>query len=67
MDHEPSDRIRRAVERLPEADRELVTLYHFKHRDYEEIAAIMRLPIGTAKSRLNRARLQLREMLGEEA
>lgn len=32
-------------------------------RSYEEIAGIMSLPLGTAKSRVNRARLQLAGLL----
>lgn len=41
----------------------MVVLYHTQQKSYEEIAEIMDLPIGTVKSRLNRARLALKEKL----
>jgi RNA polymerase sigma-70 factor (ECF subfamily) len=53
-----------AVLQLPENQRVMIALYHFQGLSYEEIAAIMQLPIGTVKSRLNRARLALKEKLG---
>jgi RNA polymerase sigma-70 factor (ECF subfamily) len=52
-----------AVLQLPENQRVMIALYHFQGRSYEEIADIMNLPIGTVKSRLNRARLALKEKL----
>ena len=48
---------------LPEYQRAMVVLYHTEQKSYEEIAEIMNLPIGTVKSRLNRARLALKEKL----
>jgi RNA polymerase sigma-70 factor, ECF subfamily len=56
-------RIEKAVSRLPEYQRALVVMYHSELMNYEEIASAMDLPVGTVKSRLNRARLSLREML----
>ena len=53
----------KAVSDLPEYQRAMVTLYHSQQKSYEEIAEIMDLPIGTVKSRLNRARLALKEKL----
>lgn len=55
--------IERAVALLPEYQRAMVTLYHAENLSYEEIAEALDLPIGTVKSRLNRARLSLREHL----
>ena len=63
---ERSRALQRAISTLPDYQRVIVTLYHMQHRSYEEIAEILRLPIGTVKSRLNRARLALAEKLESE-
>lgn len=55
--------LQKAIESLPEYQRMMVILYHTQCKSYEEIAQIMNLPIGTVKSRLNRARLALKEKL----
>jgi RNA polymerase sigma-70 factor, ECF subfamily len=55
--------LRGAIQELPEYQRMMVVLYHTQSKSYEEIAQIMKLPIGTVKSRLNRARLALKEKL----
>lgn len=52
-----------AVSLLPEYQRAMITMYHVETLSYEEIAEALDLPIGTVKSRLNRARLSLRELL----
>lgn len=57
------DILQRAIEALPEYQREMVVLYHTQNKSYEEIAEIMDLPIGTVKSRLNRARIALKSLL----
>jgi RNA polymerase sigma-70 factor, ECF subfamily len=59
--------LEKAISTLPEAQRTMVVLYHAQGMAYEEIAAILELPMGTVKSRLNRARLALRERLGASA
>ncbi len=61
--HERADLVQRAVMTLPDNQRLMIALYHFQHRSYEEIAEVMALPIGTVKSRLNRARLALKNKL----
>ncbi len=58
--------VQEAINSLPEYQRMIVTLYHMQHRSYEEIAEILQLPIGTVKSRLNRARQALQEKLESE-
>jgi RNA polymerase sigma-70 factor (ECF subfamily) len=55
--------LQKAIESLPEYQRAMIVLYHIDGLSYEEIAEVLSLPIGTVKSRLNRARLALREKL----
>lgn len=52
-----------AVAQLPEYQRAMIVMYHGEGLAYEEIAEALDLPIGTVKSRLNRARLSMREIL----
>ena len=59
--------LEKAVQTLPEAQRVMIFMYHNQGLAYEEIAEITELPIGTVKSRLNRARLALRDRLGKVA
>ena len=56
--------LEQAIASLPEAQRVMVVMYHTQGLAYEEIAEITGLPMGTVKSRLNRARLALRDKLG---
>ena len=62
-DAERAKLLQGAIDGLPEYQRAMVVLYHSQQKSYEEIAEIMDLPIGTVKSRLNRARLALKEKL----
>jgi RNA polymerase sigma-70 factor (ECF subfamily) len=62
-ENERAQILQRTISSLPEYQRAMVTLYHTEQKSYEEIAEIMNLPIGTVKSRLNRARLALKEKL----
>ncbi len=55
--------IESALSNLPEHQRAILVMYHAESMSYEDIAASLRLPIGTVKSRINRARLSLREVL----
>jgi RNA polymerase sigma-70 factor (ECF subfamily) len=56
--------VRRAVERLPPDHRAVVVLHDLEGLDYAECAAALGVPVGTVKSRLHRARLQLARDLG---
>ena len=53
-----------AVENLPPDYRELIQLRHFGELSYEEIASMKKLPLGTVKNKLFRARNLLKEALG---
>lgn len=55
--------IRQAIGRLPSVHRVVLVLYDLQGLCYEEIAQILSCPLGTVKSRLNRARLALRDEL----
>jgi RNA polymerase sigma-70 factor (ECF subfamily) len=48
---------------LPEGQRAVLVLREYHELDYEEIAAMLELDLGTVKSRLARARAALREHL----
>jgi RNA polymerase sigma factor (sigma-70 family) len=56
--------IAEALSRIPAGDRDALLLFAWADLRYEEIALALRIPIGTVRSRLNRARRRLRELLG---
>jgi len=62
---ELSAAIDRAVRDLPPDYRELIQLRHFAELSYEEIATMKKLPLGTVKNKLFRARNLLKDVLGE--
>ena len=62
--NERAEIVHKAINSLPDYQRVIVTLYHMESLSYDEIAEVLQLPIGTVKSRLNRARLALAEILG---
>ena len=57
--------VRQAIGQLSEEHRMVLVLREIDGCCYETIAKILELPIGTVRSRLHRARLQLREQLKE--
>ena len=56
-------RVRTAVARLPEAQRQVLTLVDLEEMSYAEVAAALNIPQGTVMSRLSRARAALRATL----
>ena len=58
-----ASRLRAAIDALPEKYRAVVTLFHLQGRQYEEIAGVLGLPMGTVKTHLFRAKEQLRRLL----
>lgn len=56
-----------AIESLPEAERSSLLLSAVDELSYEDIALALEVPIGTVRSRINRARRRLRDALEGEA
>ena len=61
--HEFSNNIYKALDELPEVYRSVLTLIDVNELDYVEAAKILGVPIGTVKSRLARARMQMKNKL----
>ena len=57
--------IQKAILQLPLHFRTVVILRDIQELSYEEISNIVNVPLGTVKSRINRARLQLQQTLKE--
>ena len=51
------------LDELPEVYRTVIHLIDVQELDYEEAAQALKLPLGTVKSRLARARLQMQKKL----
>jgi RNA polymerase sigma-70 factor (ECF subfamily) len=56
--------LRAALARLSGEHRDVLLMKDIEGLKYEDIAEVMGVPIGTIRSRLHRARLELRELLG---
>ncbi len=56
-------KVRRAVNRLPLAQRQVITLVDLEGFTYATVAEILEIPVGTVMSRLCRGRRALREIL----
>ena len=56
-------RVADAIEALPDGEREALLLFACEELSYQSMAEALELPIGTVRSRLNRARAHLRELL----
>jgi RNA polymerase sigma-70 factor (ECF subfamily) len=63
LTEELREEVRAAVAGLPEAYRASLVLRDLQGLSYEEVAEALEVPVGTVKSRVNRARLLLRERL----
>lgn len=55
-----------AIAELAAADRHVLLLVAWADLSYEEVAVALRVPVGTVRSRLSRARRKMREALGEQ-
>jgi RNA polymerase sigma-70 factor (ECF subfamily) len=57
---------RRAIARLGEDQRQVLTLVDLAEFSYADTAAILNVPVGTVMSRLSRARQRMRELLEQQ-
>lgn len=67
MAHLLREDLERALDALPEAYRVVVVLVDVQGHSYPEAAEALRVPVGTVRSRLNRARSQLQRALWQHA
>lgn len=57
------DRVNLAMQQLPEAQRDILSLVALQGMTYQEVAETLEIPTGTVMSRLARARIALSEFL----
>ena len=62
---EDVSRLNEALKELPRPYQLIIALYYFDEHSYQEIAEILKIPIGTVKTQLYRAKEILREKLEE--
>jgi RNA polymerase sigma-70 factor (ECF subfamily) len=58
--------VREGIEKLPEAEREILVLREFQDLKYREIADLLGIPIGTVMSRLWSARKRLGQVMEDQ-
>ena len=67
MNRLDADRVGEALDTLPEEYRAAATLYFIDDLSYEQIAEVLRCPVGTVRSRLHRGRRLLQKSLWDIA
>jgi len=55
-----------AVHQLPETQRDVILLFYYSDKTFEEISDILQCPVGTVKSRLHQALKKMKGRLGDE-
>ena len=53
----------RCLQRLPAEQRAVLLLVTLEDMDYQQVARVLKIPVGTVMSRLSRARARLRELM----
>lgn len=60
---EQEQKLRRAIEQLPEAQRQVLMLRYYSNLKFVEIAEVVGCPLNTALGRMHKAMLKLKEMM----
>jgi len=63
LDEERSQMINDAIQSLPPRYRHVIVLRHQEEKSYEEISELLKLPLGTVKARIFRAREMLNKKM----
>lgn len=63
LQKETQNLVHRALQEIPADNRMVLILRDIKNLTYDEISEVLNIPKGTVKSRINRGRLALKEVL----
>ena len=66
-DFELRDQLEAAIATLPAEQRFVIAAHYFGGRQYQELADILEIPIGTVKTHLHRAKQRLRVLLEKQS
>ncbi|MCI0451417.1 MAG: RNA polymerase sigma factor [Candidatus Latescibacteria bacterium] len=66
-DRDTREQVERALAELDESYRTAIELRYMAEKSYEEIAELMRLPVGTVKTYVHRGKLELKKILSRPA
>lgn len=62
--HEESRRVNQALEQLSESQRDAIQLAYFGGYTHLEVAELLKIPVGTAKTRIRDGMNKLRDLMG---
>jgi len=60
---EQEQKLRRAIEKLPEAQRQVLMLRYYSNLKFVEIAALLGCPLNTALGRMHKATMKLKQLM----
>lgn len=66
-DLELRDRLEKAIAGLSVDQRFLISAYYFGGQQYQELADVLEMPMGTVKTQLHRAKQRLREIMEQRS
>ena len=62
---EQEERLRRAIERLPESQRQVLLLRYYSNLKFVDIAQVLGCPLNTALGRMHKATIKLRQLMAD--